>query len=1303
MMPAVTIELVNRLEAALGGIPLAFLEVWGRFGYMIGFALAVCAFGGFTLRPAGRWGLGRERQAWDAKAVLSIPVTFLLILFSGYVGSFIVLVPGAQTFESLKDLFVFLCIVLFGYPALITVPFAYGLSDLIEGVPPEFLLDWLTGYFINPACFWVAYQILGKNPDFRRLRTWGGYLGFILFFLSIEPILWGYICSGKFTSEISYRSITPALFFTTGVTWVIAPFAMLGALPLARRFGLFWAEIPGHVQERKLGQKEHVWESGAGRSGSDVDTGGQSVPIRIFFLAPFVGLVLVLVGATAYVTLQEAEDAATRLAVRLHQEIAENINLQLDEYLAKSQQATDFAQPPGEVQALLASLPISKHGRAFIVDRTGSTVASSSHGDDPVVKRTIASLQQTLRGTLRLGADLQFHFDHVTAKPLSRKRWLAHAAAYQDRSGGHADWILVTAMPEVYYLGGVRAGQSRSAMVFAIALLVSLGLAALLASVVTAPLRRISLATRAFAGGDTLARLPGSRLEELDALARAFNDMAGRLKTSFDELLREVDMRKARERQLEESEALLRTSENRVQLAVKAAQLGIWDWDVVTNELVWDDQMYAIYNVSREGFAGTYDAWSRCLVPEDLVRAVEDMQAALRGEKESALEFRVRWADGSIRTVRGAAHVIRDQDGRPLRMVGINRDVTEMIRAEQELRRHRDHLEELVGERTQALERSEKRTQAILDNLAEAVITIDGDGIVRSFSLAATRIFGYAPEEVIGRNFAMLMPQPDASRQDGSIRRILALREARFTGIEREAVGRRKDGSEFPADLAIAEVSLGAERLFAGVVRDISERRRAEEALREAKEQADSANQAKSAFLANMSHEIRTPMNAVLGHAQLLLRDRSLSLQQKEQAETIYRSGSHLLTLINDILEMSKIEAGRVSLNIATFDLHALFDDVALMFRGQASEKGLALAIERAPGLPRVVAADSGKVRQVMINLLSNAVKFTATGRIDVRATCGPPSGDVVTVSVLVEDTGCGIEPERIGCIFDAFEQATAGARAGGTGLGMAISHTFARLMHGDLTVESAVDEGSRFTFTFQAGIGVQEAGIELSMPVPVGLMPSAERWRVLVIDDDKTNRDLLGGLLSGIGFDVRMAAGAASGIREHDTWRPHLVMMDLRMPRISGEEAIRRLRAAGSKAAIIAVTASAFMPDRAGAIRAGADAFLAKPYTHAALFAAVKEVLAVEYVYAEEETRRPPATAAAPASGALPKSLDGLPPGLVEALREATINARVSRLNSLIDQVHDHDPEAAAPLRRLVNAYQYETLLAVLDNGRRT
>jgi two-component system sensor histidine kinase/response regulator len=670
-------------EAVLSNIPLPILEVWGRFAYVVGLFLAICAFGGFTFRIGERWRFGRARQGWDAKAFLSVPLTFVLIIATGYIGSFIVLVPGAQTFESLKDLAVLLSLILLGYPALITIPFAYGLSDLIEGVPPEFLLAWLPGYFINPACFWIAHQFLGKNPDFRMARTWWRYLAAAVLFMTLEPMLWGYECSDQFPSGISYHSITAALLFTTSITWVMGPVALLIALPLARRFGWFWAEVPGRVRERAIGSSEWIWESGRSEASEGAAPVPAGLPIRIFIFAPFIALVLVMVGTTAIVALQTADDDAQMLATKLHQSMSENIRLQLDDYLARP-------PPPAGVQredtldSLLRSQAVGTNGRAVILDVTGKVVASSSaSAGDPVVASAIAALAQHTGPSWLSAGTTEFQFDHVTEKPLSRETWLTYATAYRNHSADR-DWILMTAMPEAFYLAGLRKANSRSAMVLALALVLSLVLGAALASMVTAPLRHMAHATQTMAGGDLSVRVPGAKLEELDALAGSFNAMASKLKTSFDDLFGEVAARKSREQELKESETRLRLSEERLKLAIDAASLGIWDWDVEQDRLVWDDSMYRLYGVRKEEFGGAFDAWTKCLVPEDVARGKEDVEAALRGDREFSSEFKVRRADGAIRIIRGVAQIIRNADSRPVRMVGINRDVTDLINAERE-------------------------------------------------------------------------------------------------------------------------------------------------------------------------------------------------------------------------------------------------------------------------------------------------------------------------------------------------------------------------------------------------------------------------------------------------------------------------------------------------------------------------------------------------------------------------------------------------------------------------------------------
>ncbi|GMV83591.1 MAG: hypothetical protein AMXMBFR7_47750 [Planctomycetota bacterium] len=667
--------IISWLEQVFTGLPLPFLEVWGRFSFLVGSVLAIFAYCGFTFRQGSRWGWGRERQAWNTPAFLSMPLTFILIIGSGYLGSFVILVPGAQTFESLKDLVVFLCIVLFGYPALITVPFAYGLSDLIEGVPPEYLLNWLPGYFINPTCFWIAYQFIGKDPDFRRMRTWAGYAAFVLVFMILEPVLWGYLCSSEFPPAISYRSITPALFFTTGITWILAPWAMLAALPLARRAGLFWAEIPGHVNERGLWRETHSWEAGE----RDVHAGLAAIrrwPIRMVLLLPFIALVLVMVGLTAYVTLTGAEDHERMLTMRLHHEISENISSQLHDHLALTSK-TSTESVEGDLSKLLRNLPVAQYGRVLIVDRQGHTIASTSEPGDRAGAVAVETLRRLPGGTAGLTQPVSFQFDHVTEKPLSKEAWLARATAFRSNNAEHPDWVVITALPESFYLAGVRAGNSRSAMVFAVALLLSLAIAAMLASMVTEPIRRLSNATVALAGGDRTLRVPVSRLEELDNLAEAFSHMSDQLRISFDRILSQIEERKRRERELE-------ISENRLQLAVKAGKFGIWDWDVAQDRLIWDEAMHRMYGVPVESFGGKYESWKRCVVSDDLAAVCGALDAALRGERPFDTTFRVLRPDGSLRHLRGVAQTIRGEHGQTTRVVGINWDITEQMQSERE-------------------------------------------------------------------------------------------------------------------------------------------------------------------------------------------------------------------------------------------------------------------------------------------------------------------------------------------------------------------------------------------------------------------------------------------------------------------------------------------------------------------------------------------------------------------------------------------------------------------------------------------
>jgi signal transduction histidine kinase/DNA-binding response OmpR family regulator len=466
--------------------------------------------------------------------------------------------------------------------------------------------------------------------------------------------------------------------------------------------------------------------------------------------------------------------------------------------------------------------------------------------------------------------------------------------------------------------------------------------------------------------------------------------------------------------------------------------------------------------------------------------------------------------------------------------------------------------------------------------------------------------------------------------------------------------------------------------------------------LRKARDAADQANQAKSQFLANMSHEIRTPMNAVLGFTQLLLRDAGLAAEHRRYLETVGRAGDHLMLLIDDLLRLAKLEAGRDSVSSIAFDLWAAIDDIAALFRARAVHKGLVLEVERAEDVPRYIRCDEGKLRQVLSNLVGNAIKFTSAGRVTVRArSSGSPH--VARLVIEVEDTGAGIAADEMARLFRKFEQTQSGQISGsGTGLGLAISRELVLLMGGEIAADSRAGAGSVFRFDIPfTEVKADEIAHRPAARGPVKLAAGHQVLRILVADDIEDNRAVLSGLLTPIGFAVRECVDGVQAVRAFETWAPHLILIDVHMPELDGLSAIRRIRAlpGGGAVKIVCVTASASDDHRRAALDAGADDFLAKPVRDTQVLALLGALLDVTYQGLEDA---PPA----PRRAVTASEVARLPAALRDRLRSATVSADLGAMIHLIDEARRHDEDVAGALRELAERFEYTRITTLLGDG---
>ncbi|TAK92032.1 MAG: PAS domain S-box protein [Burkholderiaceae bacterium] len=660
------------------------------------------------------------------------------------------------------------------------------------------------------------------------------------------------------------------------------------------------------------------------------------------------------------------------------------------------------------------------------------------------------------------------------------------------------------------------------------------------------------------------------------------------------------------------SEEALRKTNERFNLAADSVGLGVWDYDIVTGALVWDERMYRLYDRSRSGGDEVYSLWSSSVHPDDLERSERELQAAIEGKQHFDTVFRICLSDGSVRHLKAAGRVIRDETGKALRMIGLNYDVSERVRAEAELRQ------------TMLLLR------AVLDSATQfSIFAARPEGLITVFNAGAEKMLGYSASEIVDRentlhfHVARQLQEraKELSEQTGrEISAAKVLTAPAMLGQPQEWLYRRKDGSLLPVLLVITAM-FGEEGELLGYVNiayDISQQKEHERNLQLAVNKANQANRAKSQFLANMSHEIRTPMNAVIGLIYLMERT-GLNAEQAATLSKVKLASKSLLHIINDVLDLSKIEAGEMNLERVPFSLRQLLKELSDLLAQQARDKSITFTLDTPADLPVLVEGDSARLRQVLTNLISNAIKFTDQGGVRLEVAFTEVEEGVAHLRFVVHDSGIGIAPAAMSRLFAPFVQADTSTtrRFGGTGLGLSIVKQLVNLMGGEVGVTSTVSVGSKFRVELSLPICAGDAIAAPVESIPIASGPGLRGVHILVVDDSPINLDVARRILELEGAMVWVASNGQQAV-DFMRKRPDMIdaiLMDVQMPVMDGLDATRYLRnLSGMKnLPIIALTAGMSANERHKIKEADMTDVVGKPFDPPALVSCIQRYVEVD------------------------------------------------------------------------------------------
>lgn len=673
------------------------------------------------------------------------------------------------------------------------------------------------------------------------------------------------------------------------------------------------------------------------------------------------------------------------------------------------------------------------------------------------------------------------------------------------------------------------------------------------------------------------------------------------------------------------------------------------------------------------------------------------LDAVLRGERVPLFESIYISKSGKRIDVEINLSAVLDSDGKVILVQSVVRDITGRKAIEAEMRRI-NNLSDTALELTHSGYWYVPLDESGYYISSDRVIEIHGDDYHADHR--------YSLEDEWLKNVQLANPDV-AAQVKKSFEDVVAGRSEKYDAVYEYC--RPRDGKVvwIHAVGNMVKDSNGNSIGISGVSQDITQQKLLELELSKAKETAETANNAKSKFLANMSHEIRTPMNAILGFAQIILKDSGLEAKNRNYLEIINRSGEHLLTLINEILEMSKIEAGQVTINPVLFNLPSLLKDLVSMFHPRLEAKDLTMTLDLDPNISEFIICDQNKLNEILINILGNAVKFTEKGNVTLHCrTEIDPKSEGLTTQILyidVEDTGVGIGVEDIPKMFKPFQQTDSGKQTlGGTGLGLAISQNHARLMGGEITVTSTPGLGSCFHVKLVVQKSEKKELVDdLQRRQVIGLKPGTREMKVLIADDHEENRMVLKEFIEPIGISTQCVENGEKAIEIAETWRPDLIFMDLRMPHMDGFEAAMRIKAteSGKDIHIIAMTASILEFDKYKATESGMTGYLRKPFKEYELFAILENEWGEVFTYVDQIISK--GIQSEPDKTSLsPESIAVIPQNIINQMKTATINAKFDHLIDLIDQVTPYSPQIAKILREMANNFQYDSLLKLFEKG---